>query len=67
MDLGGGMEKVLQNRWLEPELSGLGLRISFGSRISNFGFQVNLLSSKAQADPEGGTFARCLWLLARLH
>jgi len=34
------MEKVLRDRRLEPELSDFGLRISFGTRISSFGFQV---------------------------
>ena len=42
MGLGGVVEKVHENRLLEPELSGFGLRISFGSRISSFGFRVQL-------------------------
>jgi len=40
MGLWGRVEKVRQDGPLEPELSGFGLRISFGPRISNFGFQV---------------------------
>ena len=46
MGLGGVVEKVHENRLLEPELSGFGLRISFGSRISSFGFRV---------EPENGS------------
>jgi len=40
MGLGSGVEKVFLDRRLERELSGFGLRDSFGSRISNFGFRV---------------------------
>ena len=41
MGLGGLVEKVHEDRLLEPELSDFGLRISFGSRISSFGFRAN--------------------------
>jgi len=44
MRLGSGVEKMLRDQRQEHELSGFGLRISFGSRISNFGFRDETMS-----------------------
>jgi len=43
MGLSSGVEKGLPSRRLEQRYSDFGLRISFGSRISNFGFRVKTL------------------------